>query len=125
MTAKDNETLEGYVERFNYNLQSSRHIALPKEVLRAILIKGMKEEWVEKLSLMGKGDISQEYYDETIRLCIRCLRGSRHTGAASRDPISRESKPHSGGVTQMEIDNLLEYFKIDILGTLTTQLDVL
>lgn len=25
----------------------------------------------------------------------------------------------------MEIDNLLEYFKMDILGTLTTHLDVL
>ena len=42
MTTKDNETLEEYVERFNYNLQRSPHTTLPKEVLRAILIKGMK-----------------------------------------------------------------------------------
>ena len=73
MIAKDNETLEEYVERFNYNLQRSPHTTLPKEFLRVILIKGMKEEWVETLNLMGKGDISQEDYDEIICLCIRCL----------------------------------------------------
>jgi len=72
MTAKDNEALEEYIECFNYNLQRSPHTVLPKEVPRAILIKGMKEEWVETLNLMGKGDISQEDYDEIIRLCIRC-----------------------------------------------------
>lgn len=39
--------------------------------------------------------------------------------------MRKGSKPHSGGVTRMEIDNLLEDFKIEILGTLTTQLDIL
>lgn len=39
--------------------------------------------------------------------------------------MRKGSKAHSGGVTRMEISNLLEYFKTDILGTLTTQLDVL
>jgi hypothetical protein len=32
---------------------------------------------------------------------------------------------NSGSVTQEEISNLLENFKIEILGTLTTQLDFL
>jgi len=74
---------------------------------------------------MGKGDISQEHYDEIIHLCIRCSQGSTCGGATSRDPISRGSKPHSVGITWMEIGNLLDYFKMDILGTLTTHLDVL
>lgn len=43
----------------------------------------MKEEWVETLNLMGKGDISQQDYDEIIRLCIRCSRGSTRTGEDS------------------------------------------
>ena len=43
----------------------------------------MKEEWVETLNLMGKGDISQEDYDEIIRFCIKCSRGSTCIGAAS------------------------------------------
>ncbi len=49
--------------------------------------------------LMVKGDISQEDYDEIVRLCIRCLRGSTRTGVGSRDPMTRGRKPHSGGVT--------------------------
>ena len=69
---------------------------------------------------MGKGDISQEDYDEIIRLCIRCSQGRTRTGSGSRDPMSRGSKLHSGGVIQMEISNLLEDFKTNILGTLTT-----
>lgn len=36
--------------------------------------------------------------------------------------MTRGSRPPSRGVTRIEIENLLEYFKTDILGTLTTQL---
>jgi hypothetical protein len=76
MVAKENETLEEYVERFQYNLQRSPYGTLPGEVLKATLIKGMKDEWVETLNLMGKGDIYQETYDEIVQLCIRCSRSS-------------------------------------------------
>ena len=58
MATKNNETLEEYVKWFHYNLQRSPHTTLPKEVLRSILIKRMKEECIETLKLMGKGDIS-------------------------------------------------------------------
>jgi hypothetical protein len=46
MIAKKNETLEEYVERFQYNLQISPYSTLLGEVLKATLIKGMKDEWV-------------------------------------------------------------------------------
>lgn len=58
MTAKDNEIVEEYIERFNYNFQRSPHNTLPKKVIRAILIKCMKKEWLETLNLMGKVHIS-------------------------------------------------------------------
>ena len=79
MNAKENESLEEYVERFQYNLQRSPYGTLPGEVLKATLIKGMKDEWVETLNLMGKGDIYQETYDDIVLLCIRCSRGSSQT----------------------------------------------
>jgi hypothetical protein len=44
MTAKENETLEEYVERFQYNMQRSPYGTLLGEVLKATLIKGMKYE---------------------------------------------------------------------------------
>jgi len=79
----------------------------------------MKYEWVENINIMGKVDISQEDYDEIIHLCIRCLRGSTCTGIGNRYPMRRGSKPHNGGVKRMEIGNLLEDCKTEILGTLT------
>ena len=57
MTAKENETLEEYVERFQYNLQRSPYTMLSKDILKTTMLKGMKEEWVELLNIMGKGDI--------------------------------------------------------------------
>ena len=57
MTAKNNETLEEYVEWFQYNLQRSPYVALSKNVLKVTMIKGMKDEWIETLNLMGKGYI--------------------------------------------------------------------
>ena len=57
MTGKENESLEEYVERFQYNLQRSPYGTLPGEVLKSTPIKGMKDEWVETMNLMGKGDI--------------------------------------------------------------------
>ena len=78
MTAKPNETLEEYVERFQYNLQRSPYasLPLPDNVLKTTLIKGMKEQWVETLNIMGKGDIYQENFVDIIDLCIRSSRGS-------------------------------------------------
>jgi hypothetical protein len=41
MTTKENESLEEYVERFQYNLKRSPYGTLPGEVLKETLIKGM------------------------------------------------------------------------------------
>jgi len=114
MAAKDNETREEYLKWFHYNLQRSPHTTLLKKVMRAILINGMKEEWIET-----QEDISQEDYDEIVHLCIRYSQGSTHTGLGSRDLMTRGTKPHSGGITRMEISNHLEDFKTSIMGTLT------
>jgi hypothetical protein len=125
MTARENETLEEYVERFQYNLQRSPYSTLLGEVLKATLIKGMKDELVETLKLMGKGDIYQETYDDIVQLCIRCSRVSMRTKSEIQSPITRNNNITSGSITQEEIGNLLENFKTNILSTLTTQLDVL
>jgi len=41
------------------------------------------------------------------------------------DRFVRDNKISIEGVTRAEIGNLLENFKTDILGTLTTQLDIM
>ena len=89
------------------------------------MIKGMKDQWVETLNILGKGDIYQEDYDNIIDLCIRCSRGSTSLKPAVCNAITRDNKAAGGSITRVKIGNLLEDFKTDIMGTLTTQLDIM
>lgn len=125
MVARPNETLEKYVEHFQYNLQGSPYLSLPlrDNVLKTTLIKGMKEQWIETLNIMGKGDIYQEDFANIIDLCIRSSRGTASLKPVEHDRFTRDNKIYGEGVTSTEIGNLLENFKTNILGTLTTQLD--
>ena len=125
MVAKPNETLEEYVEHFQYNLQRYPYANIPDNVLKTTMIKGMKDQWVETLNIMGKGDIYQEDYDNIIDLCIKCSKGNTRLKPARCDAITRDNKASRGSIIRVEIDNLLENFKIGILGTLTTQLDIM
>ena len=85
----------------------------------------MKKQWIETSNVMGKGDIYQEKFADIIDLCIRSSRGSTRLKLAEHDRFVRDNKISTEGVTRVEIGNLLENFKTDILGTLTTQLDVM
>jgi len=127
MVAKPNETLEEYVECFQYNLQRLSYAILPllDNVLKMTLIKGMNEQWIETPNIMGKGEIYQEIFIDIIDLCIRSSRDNTRLKPIERDRFTRDNKISSEGVTRVEIRNLLENFKADILGTLTTQLDIM
>jgi len=58
-------------------------------------------------------------------LCTHISRGKDKTGKGPRDIISRVNRSTTGGVSRVEIGNLLDNFKIDILSTLSSQLDTL
>jgi len=122
MITRPNETPEKYVEPFQCNLQRSPYasLPLPANVLKSRLIKGMKEQWVETLNIMGKGDIYQENFADIIDLCIRSSRGSTRLKLIEHDIITRDSKVPSQSITDTKIGNLLKDFKTNILGTLTT-----
>jgi len=127
MIVRPNETLEEYVERFQYNLQRSPYASLPlsENEIKTTLIKGMKEQWIETLSIMGKGDIYQENFADIINLYINSLRDNTRIKPTEHDMITRDSKVVSGGITHIGINNILEYFKTDILGTLSTHFDIM
>ena len=99
MVAKPSETLEEYVECFQYNLQISPYTNLPDNVLKTTLIRGMKDQWVETLNIMGKGDIYQENYNDIVNLCIKCSRGSSRLKLVGRDANIRDSKASGYNVT--------------------------
>jgi len=94
-------------------------------VLKTTLIRGMKEQWIETLNIMGKGDIYHENYADIIDLCIRSSRGNTRLKPTEHDRFVRDNKISTEEVMRAEIGNLLENFKTNILGTLTTQLDIM
>ena len=71
----EEETLENYVERFQYNLQRSKLGKSGKDTSKILLLKGIKSEYLEILSLMGTGDVFQLSYDNVCELCRRYSRG--------------------------------------------------
>lgn len=77
------------------------------------------------IKYQGKGDIYQEDYANIIKLYIKCSRGSTRLKPEERDRTTRDNKISGGSITHAEIGNLLEDFKIDILGNLTTQLNIM
>ena len=72
---------------------------------------------------MGVGDISQLDFEEISNLCRKYSYSKARYGRGIRD--TRVNKYASGGVTRVELGNLLENFKTDILGTLSSQLDTI
>jgi len=78
----------------------------------------LREDSLDMLNIVGKGNISKEDFDSIWDLCIQCSRG-----------VSRNkhkiwtSKTSSGGITKVEIGNLLDNLKTDILSTLSSEMD--
>jgi hypothetical protein len=92
MSQKEEESLEDFIERLMYNLQRSKHNDLDKDILKMILIWGMRDDCLDMLNLMGKGDISKEPFDEIVNLCRRISRGSSRNRAHARDASARIQK---------------------------------
>jgi hypothetical protein len=75
---------------------------------------------------MESGDISHKPFTEICEMCRNYSRSRAKTWKSVRDPYSRNLKAvSSGGITRVEIGNLLENFKMDILRTIGSQLDTL
>ena len=62
ITQAKEESLEYYMECFQYNLQRSKQRKLGKEILKTLLLKGIYAESLEILNLMGTGDVCQLPY---------------------------------------------------------------
>jgi hypothetical protein len=126
MIHKEDENLEDFVETLQYNLQISSHPDVSKDILKTILLKGVRDDCLDMLNMLGKGDISKESYDEIVNLCKRCSRGAARNRSNNRDTIfSRVQKSASGGATRAKIGNLLEDFKTEMLSSFASQIDTL
>ena len=126
MAQKEDEILEDFVERLQYNLQRSGHPDVSPDILKTIMLKGVRDDCLDTLNMLGKGDISKESYEDIVSLCKRSSRGSTRGRTHGKDPTySRVHKSANGGATRAEIGNLLEDFKTDMLSTFASQIDTL
>ena len=90
---KEDENIEDLIERFSYNVKRDKMENMDEDTLKSLLLKSIRDEWIDILNMMGKGDISQLSLPEKSELCIHLSRGKSRVGKSSRDPvISRINK---------------------------------
>ena len=72
------------------------------DVLKIILLHGIREEFLGMLNLLGKGDISKESFEKIVELCRRYSIGSSRTNKwdkLERDVFDGTQKSSNGGPT--------------------------
>ena len=111
-----------------YYVQRDGQTNMGLDVLKIILLRGIRENFLGMLNLMGKGDILKESFENIIELCRRYSRGSSKTNKwdkLERDSFDRTQKSSNEGATQAEIGNLLEKFKIEMMSSISLEIGVL
>ena len=73
---KDDESMEDFVERILYNVQRAGKTNMGLDVLKIILLRGIRDDFLDMLKLLGKGGISKESFEKIAELCKRYSRGS-------------------------------------------------
>ena len=68
MKQQEDESLEDYLEIFLYNYKKYKQI-LNTNTFRTIFLKGIQDEYIDILNLMGSGDISQLTFEDICTLC--------------------------------------------------------
>jgi hypothetical protein len=86
-------------------------------------LKGLLDEYIDVLNLMGYGDISSLPFEQICEMCRKYSRGKAKAGKSQRDALSKVTKTATGSITKAEIGNLLENFKTELMGTLSSQFD--
>ena len=116
--------MENYLKRFQYNLQRSKLRQSGKDTLKKLLLKGIKNEYLEILNMMGTCDVFQLPYDVVCELRRRISRGKFKTGKSI--PSSQFLKSTTGiGVTRAEIGDLFKILESDIISSLNSQINIL
>jgi len=113
MTLGPNESLEDYEERFQLNCKRVRCTLDPKS-LKLVLLRGIKEDILETINMLSRGDIYQLPYENITTLFKNHSRDARKKGRSIQALASSSS---STTFIKNEIGNMLEEFKSEMLHT--------
>ena len=67
---KDNEILEDFVEILMYNVKMSGQMTIRRDVLKIIMLKGIRGDCLDIINMLGKVDVSKEPFDHIVDLCL-------------------------------------------------------
>ena len=101
------------------------------DVLKIILLRGIRDDCLDMLNLLGNGYISKEPFGKIVELCKRYSMGSsRNNKQDKRDKLERDvfDRTHNSsneGATRAEIGNILENFKTEMMSSISSKIDVL
>lgn len=129
MQQMEEKSIEEFLERFLYNYHKSRGEKLDERTIRTIFLKGLREECIDTLNLLSVCDIYKKPFADIAKLCRTYSRSQAKVGKRLRENsryyVSKNKKSASNVVTRVELGNLLENFKTNILNTISDQLDTL
>ena len=114
MNQKEDKSLEDLIERFMYNVKRENLHHLGFDTLKTLLLRTIKDEWINLLNLMSRGDVYKFSFEEICETCKRIPGGRK-----------RVRKSTSTLVRQDELGNFLDKFKIEILSNLSEQVEML
>ena len=72
---RDDEILEYFVERLLYNVQRAGQTNMGLDVLKIILLRRIRVDFLDMLNMLGKGDISKESFEKIVELCKKVFQG--------------------------------------------------
>ena len=100
MNQREDEILEDLIERFMYNVKREKLHHLGSDTLKTLLLRTIRDERIDLLDLMNKGDVYQLWFEEICETCKHISRGRE-----------RVSKSTSRLVSQAKLGNLFDDFK--------------
>ena len=59
MNQKEDESIEDLIERFMYNVKRGKLHHLGSDALKTLLLRTIRDEWIDLLDLMSRGDVHQ------------------------------------------------------------------
>ena len=122
MTQQEEELVEDFLECFTFSLQCSRHPYLTLETIKMLFLRGIHDETMDALNLIGKGDISKMSFED---ICDICRNYSRSHRSIHENSSKFSTMGNASGISKREIGNLLEDLKTDLLNHMGKQIDTL
>ena len=75
MNKKEDESLEDIIKIFMYNVKREKLHHLGYHTLKTLLLRTIRDDWIDILDLMSRGDVYQLSFEEVCETCKHISRG--------------------------------------------------